>query len=78
MSDQNSPIFYDPTTDSMYLKLRAGPGVDSRVCDDRDLVIDLGEDGQPVGYDIQHASRHPDVIAEALQLLRGQAAAAAE
>jgi uncharacterized protein YuzE len=62
----------------MYIKLRPGEGVDSQVFDERDLVIDIGQDGQPVGYDIQHASRHPEVIAEALQLLRGQSAEAAE
>lgn len=78
MTDTESPIFYDPSTDSMYIKLRPGAGVDSRVFDERDLVVDLGEDGQPVGYDIQHASRHPEVIAEALELLRGRTADAAE
>ncbi|MBM3547128.1 MAG: DUF2283 domain-containing protein [Alphaproteobacteria bacterium] len=65
-----APIVYDPQTDSMYIKLRTGTGVDSRVDDARDLVIDLGEDGEPVGYDIQHASDHPDVVAEALRLMR--------
>ncbi|TWA78652.1 uncharacterized protein YuzE [Azospirillum brasilense] len=70
MTDPHGPVLYDPDTDSMYVKVRPGPGVDSRVDDARDLVIDLGEDGEPVGYDIQYASRHPDVIAEALATLR--------
>jgi uncharacterized protein YuzE len=70
MIDPLAPIVYDPQTDSMYVKLRPGSGVDSRVDDTRDLVIDIGEDGEPVGYDIQHASEHPDVVAEALRLLR--------
>lgn len=65
-----APIVYDPATDSMYVKLRPGAGVDSRVDDARDLVVDLGADGEPVGYDIQHASDHPDVVAEALRLMR--------
>ncbi len=65
-----APIVYDPVTDSMYVKLRPEAGVDSRVDDARDLVVDLGEDGEPVGYDIQHASDHPDVVAEALRLMR--------
>lgn len=65
-----SDIFgYDPTTDSLYIKLRSGPSIANRIVGD-DLVIDLGEDGEPVGYDIQHASEHPDVIAEALQILQ--------
>jgi uncharacterized protein YuzE len=38
--------------------------------DERDFVIDIGDDGRPVGYEIQHASEHPDVIAEAPQILR--------
>ena len=65
-----SDIFgYDPTTDSLYIKLRPGASVDNKIVGD-DLVIDLGEDGEPVGYDIQHASSHPDMIVEALQILR--------
>jgi uncharacterized protein YuzE len=70
MSDRRLPIVYDPETDSMYVSVRGSVGVDSRVDDKRDLVIDLDELGRPVGYDIQFASRHPDVIAEALQALR--------
>jgi uncharacterized protein YuzE len=56
---------YDPATDSLYIKLRPGASVDIRIVND-DVVIDLGRDGEPVGYDIQHASRHADAIAEAL------------
>ena len=59
---------YDPATDSLYIKVRLGESVDNRVIGD-DVVIDLGDDGDPVGYDIQHASRHGDVIAAALGLL---------
>jgi uncharacterized protein YuzE len=75
---QDSPVFYDPTTDSLYIKLRPGPSVDNIVHDDREFVIDIGEDGQPVGYDIQFASKHPDVIAEALQILQRGSKIAAE
>ena len=63
-------IFYDPETDSMYIKIRLGESVRQKMDDAREVIIDLGEDGQPIGYDIQFASRHPDVIAEALALLR--------
>ena len=65
---------YDPTTDSLYIKLRAGESVDNRILSD-DVVIDLDADGEPVGYDIQHASRHADVIAEALGYLHQRHAA---
>ncbi|MSP48628.1 MAG: DUF2283 domain-containing protein [Alphaproteobacteria bacterium] len=71
--NQDKNIVYDPVTDSMYVKLRPDTGVDSQVDDARDLVIDLGADGEPVGYDIQHASDHPDVVAEALRLMRRHA-----
>ncbi|MGC2415154.1 MAG: DUF2283 domain-containing protein [Stellaceae bacterium] len=65
---------YDPITDSLYIKLAPGPSVDNRIVDD-DVVIDLGSDGEPVGYDIQHASRHADAIAEALGYLHQRHAA---
>jgi uncharacterized protein YuzE len=65
---------YDPSTDSLYIKLRPEPSVDNRIVDD-DVVIDLGDDGEPVGYDIQHASQHADAIAEALQHLQQRHAA---
>jgi len=72
-----SPIIYDPTTDSMYVTLREGRVVHTVAHDDKEYAVDIGEDGQPMGYDIQFASQHPDVIAEALRLLRGDARNAA-
>ena len=45
----NEPIYYDKTTDSMYVTLREGRVVDNIVHDDQDFVIDIGEDGKPVG-----------------------------
>ncbi len=70
----NPSLDYDPATDSLYIKVRPGESVDNRALDD-DVVLDLGIDGEPVGYDIQHASRHPDVIADALGNLRQRHAA---
>jgi uncharacterized protein YuzE len=70
-----SPDFdYDPATDSLYIKLSPGPSVDNRIVND-DVVIDLGADGEPVGYDIQHASQHPEALAEALGFLHQRHAA---
>jgi len=60
---------YDPDTDNLYVKVRPGESVDNRILSD-DVVIDLGADGEPVGYDIQRASQHADAIAEALAYLR--------
>ena len=71
-------MFYDPSTDSMYVTLREGTVTHSVVRDDRDFAIDIGEDGSPVGYDIQFASQHPEVIAEALNLLQRDRQQAAE
>ena len=74
----SEPVIYDRSTDSMYVMLREGRVVDTIAHDERDLAIDIGEDGQPVGYNIQFASKHPDVIAEALQMLQQGKKIAAE
>jgi uncharacterized protein YuzE len=71
------PVSYDPSTDSMYVKIRAGASVRQRMDEIREVIIDIGADGEPVGYDIQFASKHSDVIAEALALLQRQTRAAA-
>ncbi len=70
----NPSLDYDPATDSLYIKVRPGESVDNRALDD-DVVLDLGIDGEPVGYDIQHASQHSDIIAAALGILRQRHAA---
>lgn len=70
----NAEFAYDATTDSLYIKLRPAESVDNRIVSD-DVVIDLGADGEPVGYDIQHASCHADAIAEALGYLHQRHAA---
>jgi len=51
----------------------AGPdgGVSNTVAhDDHEFAIDIGENGKPLGYEIRFASKHHDVIAEALQILQ--------
>ena len=65
---------HDAETDSLYINLRPGESVDNRIIGD-DIVIDIGLDGEPVGYDIQHASRHAEAIAEALDYLHQRRAA---
>ena len=70
----NAEFDYDAATDSLYIKLRPGESVDNRIVGD-DIVVDIGIDGEPVGYDIQHASRHPEAIAEALGYLHQRHAA---
>ena len=65
---------YDRSTDSLHIKVREIPATTSRVVDD-DFVIDNGADGQPVGYEIQHASERQQLVAT-LILERTPAAAA--
>ena len=60
-------IDYDPSTNT-YVKIRPGVSVRQWMDEAREVIIDLGKDGEPVGYDIQSASMHTDVIAEALAL----------
>lgn len=53
---------YDPSTDSLYIEVRPLPS--KRTVEvETDVMVDYGVDGEPVGYDIQHASTKPDVIA---------------
>lgn len=70
MKPSASPVFYDQSTDTMYVTFREGHVAHTVAHDDRDYAVDMGDDGQPMGYEIQFASRHPDVIAEALQILQ--------
>ena len=53
---------YDRATDSLYIELRPLPAARTRESADG-VLVDLGADGEPVGYDIQHASRKRELIA---------------
>ena len=53
---------YDKSTDSLYVEVRSLPSVRT-VEIAEDIMVDLGKDGEPVGYDIQHASTKADFIA---------------
>ena len=61
MSAVSVRLSYDRSTDSLYIALRALPGKRTRELEE-DVVLDLGEDGEPVGYDLQHASGKRDLI----------------
>ncbi len=65
----DQPIRYYPDTDTMYVELRPGPTTGGEDAGE-DLVIHYGEDGRPSGYEIEHASQHPEHIAAALQLVQ--------
>ena len=54
-------LSYDKSTDSLYIELRPLPARRTREIAE-DVMLDLGEDGEPVGYDVQHASEKGDLI----------------
>lgn len=54
---------YDRSTNSLYIELRPLPA--ARTVElQKDVVLDLGQDGEPVGYDFQHASYKRELIAQ--------------
>ena len=62
---------YDPGTDSLYIKVRPLPS--KRAVEvEADVMVDYGEDGGPVGYDIQHASSKTELIGRLKLFLRSQ------
>ena len=48
-------LHYYPETDSLYIELKAGPGVETREVAEG-LLVDLDAQGQVVGFDIDGAS----------------------
>jgi uncharacterized protein YuzE len=64
---------YDKSTDSLYVEMRPLPSCRTIEIEE-DIMLDVGEDGRPVGYDIQHASTKAEFIAR-LVLEESQAAA---
>jgi uncharacterized protein YuzE len=61
---------YYPETDSLYIELSSRPGTDV-IEISSGIVIDYGQDGNPVGIDIDNASKVVDLTrleAEALPL----------
>ena len=63
---------YDKSTDSLYIEVRPLPS-HRTVEIEEDVMLDIGEDGLPVGYDIQHASAKAQFIG---RLILDQAQAA--
>jgi uncharacterized protein YuzE len=45
----------------LFIELRSSPASRTREIAE-DVMLDLGEDGEPVGYDLQHASAKRDLI----------------
>jgi uncharacterized protein YuzE len=55
-------LHYYPETDSLYIELNDQPGADAVEVSDG-LVIDVDEQGNPVGIDIDRASLRLDLTA---------------
>jgi uncharacterized protein YuzE len=53
-------LLYFPETDSLYIELKPDPSVDSREIADG-IVLDVDAEGNPVGIDIDGASRRLDL-----------------
>lgn len=53
-------LHYYPETDSLYIELRPTPGADVQEIGEG-VVVDLDADGNPVGIDIDGASRRLDL-----------------
>ena len=53
-------IEYIPDTDSLYIDLAERPGAYSREIGEG-IVVDIDEQGNPVGIDIDQASKHLDL-----------------
>ena len=67
-------LSYDRSTDGLYIELRALPAKGTREIEP-DVMLDIGEDGGPVGYDVQHASTKRDFIMSIILADQPQAAA---
>ena len=59
---------------SLYIELRSLPAKRTREVEP-DVKLDLGADGEPIGYDIQHASAKRDLIMSIILTAGPQAAA---
>ena len=53
-------LHYYPETDSLYIELKSLPGAETREIA-KGLVVDFDDNGDVVGFDIDHASRKLDL-----------------
>jgi uncharacterized protein YuzE len=63
---------YDSLTDSLYLEVRPLPSRRTMEIEE-DVFLDFGEDGNPVGYDIQHASEKMELVQRLMREYEHQA-----
>jgi len=74
MTESKSPVFYEPSTDTMAIEIRPWPGGENEKAGGEDagpdLVIHYAPDGEPWLWEIESASTHPEHIVAALVELR--------
>ncbi len=72
----DDPVRYDPVTDTLRVELRPWPGgsaTDPATGGEdaaEDLVIHYAPDGRSWAWEIEDASRHTELVGEALRTLR--------
>lgn len=54
-------IQYFPDTDTLYIDLAARPSIESEVINDN-VIVDLDNEGKPVGITVEHYSQTADSI----------------
>jgi len=52
---------YFPDTDTLYIQLQTGPGVDAQEVA-TDIVFDFNAAGEVIGIEIEHASQRTDLM----------------
>jgi uncharacterized protein YuzE len=62
-------VRYYPETDTLYVELRPDASAGGEDAGE-DLVIHYDVSDQPVGWEIEHATQHPEHVAAALAALR--------
>ncbi len=67
---------YFSDTDTLYIQLREGPGVDAQEVA-ADIVFDYNEAGEVIGIEIEHASQRTDLMNVQLSSLPVKTAASA-
>ena len=53
-------ISYYSETDTLYIELNEGYGTHTRQCA-KDVAIDVGSDNEPIGIEIEYASKKTDL-----------------
>ena len=56
---------YDKTTDGLYVEVRPLPSAGTIEIQE-DIMLDIGSNGESVGYDIQHASTKTEFFVHAI------------